>query len=51
VQVVKDRLSDAIHNILEAEFIEYEVFLAAQNLKHHAAPGPDEMSALFYFGV
>jgi len=48
VQVVKDRLSGAMRNILEAEFKENEVFLAAKNLKHHAALGPDRMPALFY---
>ena len=48
VQVVKDRLSDAMHNILEAEFTENEVFLAAKNLKPHVATGPDGMPALFY---
>ena len=35
-------------NILEVEFAENEVFLAAKNLKPHAAPGPDGMPALFY---
>ena len=48
VQMVKDRLSDAMRNILEAEFTENEVVLAAKNLKPHAAPGPDGMPALFY---
>jgi hypothetical protein len=48
MEVVKDRLSDAMRNILEADFAEDEVFLAAKNLKHHAAPGPDGMPALFY---
>jgi len=48
VQVVKDRLSDVMRNILEAEFTENEVSLAAKNLKPHAAPGPDGMTALFY---
>ena len=48
MQVVKDLLSDAMRNILEAEFTENEVSLAAKNLKPHAAPGPDGMLALFY---
>jgi len=48
VQVVKDRLSDVMRNILEAEFTENEVFLAAKNLKPHAAPGLGGMPALFY---
>ena len=48
VQVVKDRLSDDMRNILEAEFTENEVFLAAKNLKPHVVPGPDGMLALFY---
>jgi hypothetical protein len=48
VQVVKDRLSDAMHNIVEAEFTENEVFLAVKNIKPHAALEPDGMPALFY---
>ena len=48
VQVVKNRLSDTMCNILEAEFTENEVFLATKNLKPHAAPGPDGVPALFY---
>jgi len=37
-----------MRNILEVEFVENEVFLAAKNLKPHAAPGPYGMPALFY---
>ena len=48
VQMVKDRLLDAMRNILEAEFTENEVVLAAKNLKPRAAPGPNGMPALFY---
>jgi len=48
VQVVKDRLSDAMRNIMEDEFTENDVVLAAKNLKPHAAPGPNEMPVLFY---
>ncbi|AES78306.2 hypothetical protein MTR_7g027090 [Medicago truncatula] len=48
VEVVKDRLSDSICNILEREFTENEVFLAANNLKPHVVPGPHGMPSLFY---
>jgi len=47
VEVVRNRLSNPMSDVLDEDFTEEEVVVATKGLKSHAAPGPDGMPTFF----
>lgn len=48
VAVVQGHISDAMREILDAEFTRDEIFHTVKNMKPTVAPRPDGMTALFF---
>ena len=47
MEVVRNRLSNPMSDVLDEDFTEEEVVVATKGLKSHAAPGPDGMPTFF----
>ena len=48
MEVVRNRLSNPMSDVLDEDFTEEEVVVATKGLKSHAAPGLDGMPEFFY---